>query len=183
MNRPKLRIEKKKMDKSIEFLTFFLIVGSVILIGVLYGQLPEKVPIHFNWPSKDKNGFGTKDLLWASPVITGILGMGIYQLTKYPRLLNYPVEIKAENAAYTYRLGSQMLRVLNLAIGLICFFITLSSVLDGLQVENNLAAFLSPLYPVLLIGIPVIFLIKMGMKQRAHNREAGQGPFDRNADG
>ena len=53
MNRPKIKIEKTRVDKSIEILTFLLILSSGILIDY-YNQLPNKLPIHFNWHQKIK---------------------------------------------------------------------------------------------------------------------------------
>lgn len=170
MNRPKIKIEKTVADKSIEILTFLLILGSGILIGVYYNQLPEKLPIHFNWPSKDKNGFGTKDLLWASPIICGIIGVGIYKLNQYPWIFNYPTEIKARNAEFNYLQATQMLRILNLLIGLLCLSVTSMSVLDGLGIENGPDKYLGPLFPILLIGLPIFYVIKILInKKTMHN--------------
>jgi len=170
MNRPKVNIEKTVADKSIEILTFLLILGSGILIGIYYNQLPEKLPIHFNWPSKDKNGFGTKDLLWASPIICGIIAFGIYKLNQFPSTFNYPTEIDNNNAEYNYRQATQMLRILNLLIGFLCISVTLMSVLDGLGIENGLDKYLGPLFPILLTGLPILYVIKtLVNKKTRHN--------------
>ena len=170
MNRPKIKIEKTVADKSIEILTFVFILSSGILIGFYYNQLPEKLPIHFNWPSKDKDGFGTKDLLWASPITCGIIGVGIHKLNQFPWIFNYPTEIDENNAEYNYRQATQMLRILNLLIGFLCISLTLMSVLDGLGIENGLDKYLGPLFPILLIGLPIIYVIKILMnKKTMHN--------------
>ena len=170
MSRPKIEIDKTITDKSIEILTFLLILGSVILIGFYYDQLPEKIPIHFNWPSKDKDGFGTKDLLWASPIICGIIGIGIYKLNQYPWIFNYPTKIDEINAEYNYRQATQMLRILNLFVGLLCISLTLMSVLNGLGIENGLDEYLGLLFPVLLIGLPIVYVIKILInKKTMHN--------------
>lgn len=170
MNRPKIRIQKTNVEKSIELLTFLLIAGSAILIGIYYSQLPEKLPIHFNWPSKDKNGFGSKDLLWASPLICGIIAIGIYKLNQYPWFFNYPIEIDENNAERNYRQATQMLLILNLLIGFLCLSVTLMSVLDGLEIEHELEKYLGPLLPILFIGLPVLFAIKLVMSRKTiHN--------------
>ncbi|HKL90304.1 MAG TPA: hypothetical protein VJ880_03890 [Allomuricauda sp.] len=166
-NRPKISIEKNGIDKSIEIFTLILILSSVCIIGFYYNQLPEKLPIHFNWPSKDKNGFGTKDLLWANPIICGIIAVGIYKLNKYPWIFNYPTEIDEDNAEYSYRQASKMLRFLNLIIGFSCLSLTLMSVLDGLGIENELDKYLGPLFPILLIGLPIGYLIKSFTNRKA----------------
>lgn len=161
MNRPKLKIYKSRFDIIIEYLTIALILGSVLLIAVLYSKLPEMVPIYFNWPTVDENGFGTKDLLRISPVICTGIGLGIYKLTQYPWQLNYPTPINPENAKYNYRHTSQMLRVLNLLVALLCFFVTLFSILDGLGFSNKIEKYLNPVLFILITGIPVLYLIKI----------------------
>lgn len=151
------------MDKSMEILTFLLIAGSAILIGIYYTALPDKLPIHFNWPSKDKNGLGTKDLLWASPVICSIIAIGIYKLNQYPWIFNYPKAINENNAEYHYRKATQMLRVLNLLIGFLCLVLSVMSILDGLKIENDFIQYIEMLLPIFFIGLPVLYIVRMLM--------------------
>ena len=161
MTRPKIKIEKTTIDKSIEVFTFLLKIGSAILIGYFYNQLPEKIPIHFNWPSKDENGFGTKNLLWTSPIICGIITIAVFKLNQYPWIFNYPTEINDKNARYNYKQATLMLRIVGLLIALLCFTVTVLSLLDGLEVENNLNNYLTPLFPILLIATPIFFAIRI----------------------
>lgn len=165
MNRPKLKIKKTALQKAIELLPFLLILGSAVLIGLYYPHLPEKLPIHFNWPSKDENGLGTKDVLWASPLICGVIAMGIYQLNKYPWIFNYPVEINEKNADYNYRQATQLLRLLNLVIGTLCVYVTMWSLLDARGIQNNLGNYVGAFFPLLLIGLPLLYVIKISIKK------------------
>lgn len=58
-----------------------------------------------------------------------------------------------------------MLRILNLLIGLLCLSVTLMSVLDGLGIENGLNKYLGAFFPILLIGLPILYVIKI-LKQK-----------------
>lgn len=166
MNRPKINIRKTNLDKRIEILTFVLILISVILIAVYYNQLPKKLPIYFNWPSKDQNGFGEKNLLWASPIICTAITIIFYKLNQYPWILNYPVKINKENARYHYTMATKALRTLALVLAIMCLLLTLTSILYGLGFNTGYSNYLFPLFPVLLIGIPVFLVIKMLMHKR-----------------
>ncbi|WP_067145371.1 DUF1648 domain-containing protein [Pseudotamlana agarivorans] len=166
MNRPKVKITKNNIDKGIEILTFSLIFISVILIGIYYKQLPEKLPIYFNWPSKDKNGFGTKDLLWATPILFGIIVLGLYKLNQYPWIFNYPTEINTRNVEYNYKMSTQMLRVLGLLIGIMCFLMTLASILNGLGHDIDFDQYLYPYFPILFTGLPIVYLIRILMNKK-----------------
>lgn len=166
MNRPKITIERTRFDKLIELITFLLVISSAILIAIYYQQLPEKLPIHFNWPSKDANGLGTKSMLWASPVICGLIVFGIYKLNQHPWIFNYPTTINENNAEYHYRQATRLLRILNLFIGFLCISLTLMSVLDGLGIQHELDTYLGPLLPILLIGLPILYMIKVFRDQK-----------------
>lgn len=159
--RPRIKIEKRRTDVFLELFTFLFIALSVALIAIYYNQLPDQIPIHFNWPSKDANGFGSKSLLWMSPIICGILAIGIYFLSGFPRVFNYPVKITAENAEYQYKQAIQMIRLMNLVIALLCFFLTAVSIADGLGTPTNFARYIHIIFPILFIGIPLFFIYKM----------------------
>lgn len=164
--RPKIKIEKSITSKIIELTTFLLIIATVVLLDFYYNQLPGKVEINFNWLSKDENGFGTKDLLWISPLICGIICLALYKLNNYPWVFNYPVEITNENAKENYKNSTRMIRVINFIISLLCFLITLSSVLSGLGRTFTLGKYLFPLFPVLLIGIPIAYMIQINLSKK-----------------
>jgi uncharacterized membrane protein len=137
MDRPKIILKKTRLDKSIELLTFFLILVSIILISIFFSQLPQKIPIYFNWPTKDQNGLCSKDVLWAGPIILGLLAFGIFKLNQYPWIFNYPITINEGNAKRQYRIATQLLRWLNLLLGLLCIILVLLSLSDGLKAPLN----------------------------------------------
>ena len=170
MTRPKINIEKKWFEKVIEILTFGLFILSAIVIGIYYSDLPEKLPIYFNWPRKDENGLGTKDLLWVSPITFGIIGLVIYRLNKSPWIFNYPTEINEKNAERNYKYATQMLRILGFTIGIVCLSLTLSSISNGLGNNTDFDKYLYPLLPIILILVPIVCIVKMITdKKTMHN--------------
>lgn len=170
MNRPKIKIRKNNIDKGIEILTFALILISAIIIGVYYNQLPEELPIYFNWPSINNNGYGTKDLLWTSPILFGIIGLGLYKFNKQPWVLNYLTENNEKNTEYYYKMSIQMLRILGLLIGIMCLLMTLTSVLNGLGNETDFDKYLYPFLPISFIALPFIYLIKILINKKTINK-------------
>lgn len=180
MNRPTIKIEKNILDKFIEILTFLLIIVSIILIIIYYNQLPEKLPIHSNWPSKDKNGFGTKDLLWSNPIIFGIITMLIYKLNQYTLTLNYPREILENNEKFNYKMSTQMLRIISLIIAFMCLSLTLTSILNGLGSKTEFEKYFQPLFPVLLAGIPLFYIMRILInKKDRQNRIYANKPIEK----
>jgi len=159
--RPRIEIEKSQTDILLEILTFMLVAGAAGLIGWYYNQLPDQIPIYFNWPTKDTNGFGSKGLLWTSTFILGVIVIGLFILNRFPHIFNYPVKITAENAECQYKLATQMIRILNLLIGFLCMVLTATSIANGLGSETDFDFYLNIFFPILLIGVPIFFAIKM----------------------
>ncbi len=171
MNRPKIVIKKSKFDKSLGILSFLMILGSVLIILIYYNQLPEELPIHFNTPQKNSDGYGNKSFLWELPILMGIIVFIIYKLSNYPGILNYPIKIKPENAEYNYKTASRMLRVLGTVISFTCFSLTLLSILNGLGYYPELESYIAPLLIGLLIGIPFFYLVIILIKNYVHPRQ------------
>jgi len=169
--RPRIEIEKSQINILLEILTFLLVAGAAGLIGWYYNQLPDQIPIYFNSPTKDANGFGSKSILWMSPIICGIIVIGLYILNRFPHIFNYPVKITAENAEYQYKLATQMLRVLNLIIGFLCLALTAASIANGLGSDTDFDFYLNVLFPVVLLGIPISFAIKMFRQKEKRKAE------------
>lgn len=161
MNRPKITLPKTRFDRLLEGMTWALLLGTVLILGSYYGSLSENIAIPFNWPSKDENGFASKDTLWASPLIYGILILGIHQLNRFPWLFNYPTTITKENAAYQYKQATRLLRFLNLVIGFLCFSLTLVAILQGLGIVQDLDRFILPIFLSILFGLPLLYLLRL----------------------
>lgn len=161
MKNPAIHIGKTKFDLTLEILTILAIIATLCILVYYYSLLPEKLPIYFNWPTKENTGLGSKNLLFISPIISGAIFFGFYLLNKKPWIFNYPTEITKKNAIRSYRNSTQMLRLIALVISLMCFCFTLFSILNGLGNSTNYGIYIYPVFPVLLIIIPIIYMIKM----------------------
>lgn len=105
-------------------LAFGAIGLSFLLILFYYGQLPDRIPIHF-----DINGtpdsWSEKAMIWVVPIILGATIWLLYAISKSaPENYNYPVEITAENASYYYKKTRFGLALMNLMLSLLTFAIT-----------------------------------------------------------
>lgn len=88
--------------------------GYVILT---YNELPDTIPIHFNFKNEPDN-YGSKMTLFVLPVVATVVFALFTVLLKMPQKLNYPVKITPENAQQQYRYSSALLRYMKMAIAL-----------------------------------------------------------------
>ncbi len=109
--RPKLHIEWSHMDYVMEALAFTGAVSGVLIAVAHFGELPDRIPIHFDGRG-EPNGWGPRAAVWLIP----LLGLGLYVMmtfmNRFPHTFNYPVKITAENAEYHYRLTTRLIRFL-----------------------------------------------------------------------
>lgn len=165
MERPKKIPRKTRVDNCIELLTLLSFLGAFGLLFGFYTQLPDQIPLHFNWPSKNAAGEGPKVALFFLPVILSILSIGIYWLNRYPWVLNYPIKITNENAQKHYTIASQMLRWLNLLMGLTTLALTYSSLTSVFQWPFSFQSYLYPALPIVFTGLPLLFLALFFLKK------------------
>ncbi|WP_338730848.1 DUF1648 domain-containing protein [Mangrovimonas cancribranchiae] len=161
-DRPKIKLTKTKLDIFLEYLAFGLLVVSTIYAIYHYGNLPEKIPMHFNHKG-EVNRYDNKDSIWVINLIGFAVVYFMYYLTKFPHTFNYPQKITPENAEKFYSDAVKMMRYTNAAMGLLFALITFEIVQIAL---NNSLAMLPVVTGVIITivvaitVVPIIYLIK-----------------------
>lgn len=161
MKRPKIHLRSTKWLKILEWLSILFVFFSFLLIFIFFSRLPESIPIYFNWPSKDSNGMGNKELLWAVPLITGVLVGLLLFLSRFPWLMNYPVRITEENAERNYQVSAALLRTIAVAIAVMGLLIILASVIAGMGSNDLFGNYLMRTTSILLLSITAFYFIKL----------------------
>ncbi len=161
MQRPRIQPKKTKSDIVIEAITFFLVLISALLISLYYSDLPEKIQVSFNWPSKSDQGMVNKSILWISPLISGIVIIALYILNRFPWIFNYPVKVTETNAIALYRIANQFLRSISLTVALICITFTLRPILATKGSDVSFLGILPPIFVIILFGLIILTVIRM----------------------
>lgn len=56
------------LDRRYDWLAFFTLATSLVIVTYFFNQLPERIPIHFNGKG-EVDGWGNKYTLWTLPAI------------------------------------------------------------------------------------------------------------------
>ncbi len=163
MQRPRIKILKSKIDLVVEVVSFSLIGITTLLIGLFYSQLPDEIPIPFNWPTKDSDGFAEKSVLWMNPLIGGTIVTLLYILKQFPWIFNYPVQITKKNARAMYGIATQLLQYSSLIVSVIFFLMSLQPILVLFYKTINFIAIVIPILVLSILALIVIAVIKMIM--------------------
>lgn len=104
---------------------------------------------------------GNKEVLWAVPLITGVLVGLLLFLSRFPWLMNYPVRITEENAERNYQVSAALLRTIAVAIAVMGLLIILASVIAGMGSNDLFGNYLMPTTSILLLSITAFYFIKL----------------------
>lgn len=97
-----------------DWIVFVLVLVPFIYLAVIYPQLPDTVPTHFDIHGK-ADQFSQKNTVWILTSILGATSLGIYYLLKFlPRI------DPKKNARYS----SPVFKKIGMAVVLLLFFIT-----------------------------------------------------------
>lgn len=160
MKRPKIQPERTLLKRVTEISTGIVLLVSGFLLAINYGQLPEKVPIFFNWPTKE-NGMANKDVLWLIPILFSVISFVLFRLANRPWNLNYPMRITESNARPQYSIASLMLRSLSLLAAITALALIMGSVAGPDSPWFKAVGVFYSILPYLFFGLPLFFLFRI----------------------
>ena len=160
MAQPKIKLEMQPMDWLLDLTGVGVIAVTFIYAFYKYPELTSTIPTHFN-ASGEVDGYGGKDSVWVLPSIGLVMFIGMWVLTKFPHIYNYPVKVTEDNAEKMYRNGVSLIRSLNLIVVVLFGYISYQSIETASGEAAGLGAWFLPVFLVFtLLPIPY-FLIKM----------------------
>ena len=116
----------KRINKFLDIIGLALVVALVIMTFIYWGNAPDIIPTHYNFKG-EVDAYGSKNTVFILLPIVLITYIGIAVLSKFPQVYNYPVEINPRNKEKQYLMASTFIRVLNVEIVTLFFFIQMNS--------------------------------------------------------
>jgi len=160
--RPKLKLELKTFDKTLEILGWTSILVIWVLTTTNYTNLPDTIPVHYNGAGQ-ADGFGGKATILTLPLIATVLFIGLTILNKFPHIFNYPTNITPDNALRQYTNATRLIRYLKFIIVVIFGLIAFKTIQNANGQEDGLGIWFLPV-TLGLIFIPMIYYIVKSFK-------------------
>lgn len=158
MKSPEHRPAYQWPDAILEILGLLLVATMIILPLSYYGDMPDTIPTHFN-AAGEPDGFGPKSTIWWSIALGAVAFLVLAWLSRQPHRLNYPKKLTPENTPRQYLLASRMLRVMNLQIALIFFYVAYSMLATSLNWAESLGAIFIPAVLVSVFATLIVYLV------------------------
>lgn len=116
---------------------------------MVYQNLPDRIPIHFN-AQGEANNWGSKATIFLMPSFAILLFIPMYFLSKVPHIYNYPISITEENAPRVYPVARFFMTIINFEMVLIFTYVSFDIVGQYLGIWFIVTVFAVPLITILL---------------------------------
>jgi uncharacterized membrane protein len=162
--RPKVRLPLTPADIGLEVASAAGILLIFVITLLAWGNLPEKVPTHFNAAGKP-DSYGDKWTIWLLPFINVAMYAGISAISRFPHVFNYLWTITPENAPRQYRLARLMMHGLKTVVVYMFLYIQWKGIEIAQGNSTELGWYFLPLSLVILTGSLMVYL-RMAYKAR-----------------
>jgi len=164
MGNPKIEVTRSREDKILDIVGFLMLAGMLVYAMVNYGNLPDEIPTHFGFNGKPDN-FSPKFNVFVVPIIGLLLYTVMYLLNHVPHLFNYPTDITIENAPQQYRAATKAIRILNVFLAAIFFYLTFAIIRTAKGLQEGLGSTFGVILIVGLIGM-LVYTSYMSLKKK-----------------
>ena len=156
-----MRPKWTKYDRATCFISAFLLLATCVWLAVKWKELPELVPMHYNFQG-EIDRYGKKSELLIVPIFGWVLVLLLGVVSRFPKIWNTGgLELTDENREYVYKRLRYMLDTMMVLVSGAFSFLTVYT-LTG---ENLPKAFL-PVFILLLFGSMAYFLVPLYRKNK-----------------
>ena len=162
--RPDLNISLTWKDKAIILISTAPILLILVYLKMVWSDIPEIIPTHFGF-SGTPDDYGSKNSLFIIVIIAVILHILLSVLSKVPRCYNYPVSITEKNAEPLYKIGKQLMLLIDLEISFLLSILIWENVKTALGKANGvnseiLFLFIGAIFITLIYEIVKMYKVK-----------------------
>lgn len=151
----KIHIKTTFFHKIIFYLCLTLLIGTFVYLFIVWNQLPQKIPAHYNGAGQI-NRWGSKFELFITPFISVFMFLGISITEKYPDAWNTGVTITEENQERVYIEIKNMIVITKFIMVLTFTFITVNS-----SMIKTLPSWFLPVDMALIFGSMGYFIYRI----------------------
>lgn len=155
--RPKVKLELSKADKTLEIIGWLLTICVWGLTITNYPNLPDTIPTHYNGAGQ-VDGFGGKATILTLPLIATVLFVGMTILNKFLRIFNSPTNRTQNKALRQYTNATKMIRYLKLIVVVIFGLVAFKTIQNAKGQADGLGVWFLPM-TLGLIFIPLIYFV------------------------
>ncbi|MET3576648.1 DUF1648 domain-containing protein [Bhargavaea ullalensis] len=163
-DRPKIDVPKTTLERLFDWVAGLVFIAGLVYLAVVWGELPDRVPGHFNGAG-EVDRWGSKWELLLLPAIAAATTAFMAFFERHPEWHNYMVSLNEENIEFQYRNSRQMLNVTKNMILLVFTFLSWQSARVALGEAESLGMLFLPLF-LAATFVPLIFFIVRSVRNQ-----------------
>ena len=150
-----MKIKNNLADKIMEAICLVLMVGIVLYLMITWGNIPDKVPMHYDWAG-NVDRWGSKGELLFLPIMTWLMYGFLSVVGLFPGAWNTGVKVTEENQVRVYRVIKYLINSLKLIVVLDFSYMTINTIIG-----RNLPVWFLPVFLGLTFGDLIFWLVKL----------------------
>lgn len=158
--RPKLNIPRSNLEKVMDIMSILAVITTWTYLIVSWGNLPSKVPTHFDFLG-NIDSWGGKGSLLLLPIIMTILYIFLTVISKFPQCFNYPVNITEKNAKSQYQNARTFISLLKTEIIVVFLYLEWKSIQIAATKSSGLGSWFLIIFLIVLFGTLGFYIHKM----------------------
>lgn len=157
-NKPVLDIPKTLFEKTLDIVTAIAYLAGIIYTIVIWSQLPDQVPAHYNGAG-EVDRWGSKWELILLPIIAAFLAIFMTFLEKHPEWHNY-IKLNENNIKFQYTNSRMLLNVMKNECVLLFVFLSYQTEQVAMGKIDSIGIAFLPIFLVIMFGSMAIFIVR-----------------------
>lgn len=120
-----MNLRYSTFQKCLQALCILCLLGTMVYLAAVWGQLPARIPTHFNAYGQP-NAWGGRLFLLFFPIVSVLLFAGLTVVERFPHRWNSPVKITERNRAAVYQGLRTMLLLVKLEMLAMFFYLSVA---------------------------------------------------------
>lgn len=158
-NPPILKIPMTKWERIFNIIGVTAYIISLIYLIFQLGNIPEKIPGHFN-SKGEVDRWGSKYELFILPILSFFIFSIISLMEKAPNMYNYPKRLNEANAKQFYLNSRITINFIKNVILVIFSYLLFQIVQISLGKIDSLSFWFTPIVIVIIIGAIVVSIYR-----------------------
>ena len=148
-----------KIEIVLEFISILAILAFIVFTFFNWPNVPQRIPTHFNW-SGIPDSWGTKGTVPIMIYITVFIFILLTVISRFPRVINFPIAIKEENPKSHIQLRFSLILWLKAELVLATSYLGIQGIRVSLGYAEGLGSFIVPMILIIVFGTAAIFIYR-----------------------
>ena len=158
--RPKLEVSLSLKEKMLILISTFCVIAMWVYLYIVWSDIPSVIPTHFGF-SGTPDRFGNRNSMFLQPIIASIMHVLLVVLSKIPHCFNYPVSVTEKSAEALYKIGKQLILLLDMEISLMLLILLWEDIQTAIGNISGLGIEIMCMSMVIIFGTVIYETIRM----------------------